>query len=236
MILKSNLNLIPFEFEHRPVRVVMQQGRPWFVVLDACRILGIRNSRDAFKRLHEDEKGVASTDTLGGNQALQICSEPGLYRLIFASRKAEAEAFKRWVFHEVLPAIARTGRYGGEAEAAQQVELARWELGRARARRRLTHLLQELEAEPEPGMDYASLSEWFAQQGWAPLTPSEKARLSHDVKKHCLAHGFGWVTRWGQGHLHPTRLWPVPVLVVAAARERARVALEQEALALEEAQ
>jgi prophage antirepressor-like protein len=40
-----------------------------------------------------------------------ILNEPGLYRLIFQSRKPEAERFKTWVFTEVLPQIRKTGRY-----------------------------------------------------------------------------------------------------------------------------
>jgi prophage antirepressor-like protein len=38
-------------------------------------------------------------------------NEPGLYCLILRSRKPEARAFKRWLTHEVIPAIRQTGRY-----------------------------------------------------------------------------------------------------------------------------
>lgn len=93
------------------VRVVMREGDPWFVAKDVCDCLGIVNSRDALSSLDADEKGVATADTLGGNQEMQTVSEAGLYLLIFRSRKPEAKDFKRWVTHEVLPSIRKTGQY-----------------------------------------------------------------------------------------------------------------------------
>ena len=93
------------------VRVVQVNGEPWFVAADVCRALEISNSRDAVARLDDDEKGVGSTDTLGGKQGMQIINEPGLYTLVLGSRKPEAKTFKRWVTHEVLPAIRKTGSY-----------------------------------------------------------------------------------------------------------------------------
>ena len=86
-------------------------GEPWFVAKDVCDILEISNSRDAVSKLDSDEKGVANTDTLGGAQQASIISEPGLYKLIMRSRKPEAKEFQRWVTHEVLPQIRKTGGY-----------------------------------------------------------------------------------------------------------------------------
>ena len=111
--------------EGREVRTLERDGEPWFVAKDVCDILDIENARDAIRNFPEDEKmtlkrgefsgmTVASTDGQnghGGAQFLNIVNEPGLYRLIFQSRKPEAEAFKRWVFHEVLPSIRRKGYY-----------------------------------------------------------------------------------------------------------------------------
>jgi len=103
---------LPLQFEGRQVRIVTDDaGIPWFVAADVCAALGVGNSRDAFARLDDDERGVVSTDTLGGRQSMAAVNEPGLYSLILSSRKTEAKRFKRWVTHEVLPAIRRTGRY-----------------------------------------------------------------------------------------------------------------------------
>ncbi|MBR3746027.1 MAG: Bro-N domain-containing protein [Selenomonadaceae bacterium] len=104
--------------EFGEIRVVMKDGEPHFVAADVCRILEIRNVSDALSRLDDDEKsiafipamGIGLTDTHGGQEML-IVNEPGLYRLIFASRKKEAKEFQRWVYHEVLPSIRKTGSY-----------------------------------------------------------------------------------------------------------------------------
>lgn len=61
--------------------------------------------------LDDDEKGVTTSDTLGGQQTLNIISLPGVFSLTFKSRKPEARRFTRWVTHEVLPQIMKTGRY-----------------------------------------------------------------------------------------------------------------------------
>lgn len=71
------------------VRTVVQGGEPWFVAVDVCEILEIANSRDALRRLDDDEKGVATNDTPGGKQQLSILNESGLYSLVMTSRKAD---------------------------------------------------------------------------------------------------------------------------------------------------
>ena len=100
-----------FVFGNKQVRVLEKNNEPWFVAKDVCDVLEIKNNRDAVNRLDEDEKDVASTDTLGGSQSLTVINEPGLYTLILGSRKVEAKAFKRWVTHEVIPSIRKHGAY-----------------------------------------------------------------------------------------------------------------------------
>lgn len=107
---QSNVKLFEKE-EFGKVRVVMQDEDPWFVAKDVCGCLEIGNSRDAVASLDDDEKGVGIIDTPGGKQEMSIVSEPGLYSLILRSRKPEAKAFKRWVTHEVIPSIRKTGAY-----------------------------------------------------------------------------------------------------------------------------
>ena len=93
------------------VRTVTLNGAPCFVAADICRALDIANSRDAVKRLDDDERGVVSTDTLGGVQEMTVVNESGLYSLVLGSRKPEAKQFKRWITHEVIPTIRKTGGY-----------------------------------------------------------------------------------------------------------------------------
>lgn len=93
------------------IRTVQQGEDILFVAADVCRALEIKNARDAINRLDDDEKGVVLTDTLGGKQKVNAVNEYGLYNLVLSSRKPEAKAFKRWITHEVLPSIRKTGSY-----------------------------------------------------------------------------------------------------------------------------
>ena len=88
---------------------IFVDGDPWFVAADVCRALEM--DRTQIRRLDDDEKGVCSIHTLGGNQGTSIVSESGLYSLVLGSRKPEAKAFKRWITHEVIPTIRKTGGY-----------------------------------------------------------------------------------------------------------------------------
>lgn len=93
------------------VRAIEVNGDPWFVAVDVCRALEIGNTSQALSRLDADEKGVISNDTPGGKQEMSIVNEPGLYTLVLGSRKDEAKGFKRWITHEVIPSIRKTGKY-----------------------------------------------------------------------------------------------------------------------------
>jgi prophage antirepressor-like protein len=111
--------LVAFTFESHNLRVTTgDDGEPWFVAADVCAALTVGNSRMALDRLDEDEKGVSSIDTLGGKQDMAVVNESGLYALILGSRKPEAKRFKRWVTHEVLPSIRKTGTYAVPSSVA----------------------------------------------------------------------------------------------------------------------
>jgi prophage antirepressor-like protein len=112
MTMVPDASLILFSYGAQNVRVQKDAtNEPWWVAADVCDILGLRNSRQALARLDPDEKGVILTDTPGGKQEVTGINEAGLYSLILRSRKPDAKAFKRWVTHEVLPTIRKTGKY-----------------------------------------------------------------------------------------------------------------------------
>jgi prophage antirepressor-like protein len=107
-------SLVPFDFEGRQIRIFTdEQAEPWFVAADVCSTLGIANVSQALSRLDADEKTLISNEggSASGPQSLNLINEPGLYTLVLGSRKPEAKRFKRWVTHEVLPSIHRSGSY-----------------------------------------------------------------------------------------------------------------------------
>ena len=88
-------------------------NEPWFVGKDVATALGYSNVRDALAK-HvdaEDKNTVAIRDGIQGNPNMTAINESGVYSLVFSSKLPTAKAFKRWVTHEVLPAIRKTGSY-----------------------------------------------------------------------------------------------------------------------------
>jgi prophage antirepressor-like protein len=101
-----------FKYQEHQVRTVIKDGEPWFVAKDVCDVLNHSNHKVAVTRLDEDEVSkVYLTDSLGRNQQTTIVNEAGLYSLILTSNKPEAKQFKRWITHEVIPTIRKTGGY-----------------------------------------------------------------------------------------------------------------------------
>lgn len=127
------------------VRTITCDGEPWFVAADVCRVLEHSNPTMAVKGLDDDEKRTLnlaqcktddrmtlnfadprSAGMRGGAQSIVIINEPGLYQLVIRSNKPEAKAFKRWITHEVIPAIRRTGGYiAGEANMTDEELLSK---------------------------------------------------------------------------------------------------------------
>lgn len=103
--------MLSFSFEGTQLRAFEHEDESWFVAQDVCAMLGLGNPTRALANLDDDEKGLTTSNTLGGLQELLIVSESGLYVLIFRSRKPAAKRIRKWVTQEVLPTIRKTGRY-----------------------------------------------------------------------------------------------------------------------------
>lgn len=111
-----------FSFEGRQIRALTIEGEPYFVGKDVAEVLGYSNSRKAIAdHVDSEDKGVTKCYTLGGTQQTTIINESGLYSLILASKLPTAKKFKRWVTHEVLPAIRKHGAYMTDQKAASIV-------------------------------------------------------------------------------------------------------------------
>lgn len=108
-----NNEIQQFDFKGASLRTLTDEaGEPWFVLKDCMSILDLGNPTETVKMFDEDEFSTTEViDSIGRRQQAYIISEPGLYRLVMRSRKPEAKEFQRWVTHEVLPQIRKTGGY-----------------------------------------------------------------------------------------------------------------------------
>lgn len=126
-------NLQIFVYSGEQLRTVQRDDGLWWVLRDVCRVLNIGNVTDTKKRLDPDEVDLTDLiDSMGRVQSTTIINEPGLYAVILRSDKPEAKAFKRWVTHDVLPSIRKTGAYGIPPERLAKLDEYQAKLDRNR--------------------------------------------------------------------------------------------------------
>ena len=104
------------------IRGGLINNEPYFALVDICKILAIKNVSDAKDRLKKD--GVVSSeviDSLGRKQNATLINEQNLYKIIFQSRKEEAEQFQDWVTGEVLPSIRKHGIYATDTTIEKMI-------------------------------------------------------------------------------------------------------------------
>jgi prophage antirepressor-like protein len=168
-----------FVFRGNEVRAQIENGEPWWVAADVCAVLELHPGR-ALARLDEDEKGMRSTHTPGGLQVLTYVNEPGLYALVLGSRKAQAKDFKRWITHEVIPSIRKTGGYSATPQPTAPALPQDYEealvhlLGKVRENKQLENRVKELEP---------------AAQSWTVLAAAEGDYSVADAAKFLSRDG-----------------------------------------------
>jgi prophage antirepressor-like protein len=114
-----------FEFQNQPVRIVMIDGDPWFVLADLCAVLDLTNPSVVAQRIDQAALSQAYISSGGQQRKVTVASEAGMYEVVFRSDKPEAVAFRRWITGEVLPQIRRTGSYGVDIERLTPLEYAK---------------------------------------------------------------------------------------------------------------
>lgn len=155
---KKQNGLITFDSpQFGKIRTLEINGEPWFVGKDVAISLGYSNTTRAIRvHVDSDDKGKTKMVSPGGEQQSTIINESGLYSLILSSKLPTAKAFKRWITHDVIPAIRKTGGYMTDALAqkvqADPDELQRFVRAFIKEKDRADKLEQEL-AEAQPKID-----------------------------------------------------------------------------------
>ena len=162
-------NLAQFFGEYNQVEIRWNEDPafPVWVAADIGKALELTNVRKTLTDFDEDEKGaVTISDTIGRSQEMAGVTESGLYRLIFKSRKAGAKAFQRWVFHEVLPQIRKTGSYS----VNQQPQLPEYEKA-VKVADSIAHIQETL-------IDQPRLAQFLTDQALNTYPASAKSKLT----------------------------------------------------------
>lgn len=94
------------------VRTMNINGEPWFVGKDVAGILGYADTNKAIAMHVDDEDKLNDKTSLSlGQRGGWLINESGLYSLILSSKLPTAKKFKRWITHDVIPAIRKHGAY-----------------------------------------------------------------------------------------------------------------------------
>jgi prophage antirepressor-like protein len=182
--MKQN-SLQVFQFESNEVRAFMKDSEIWWVAKDVCEVLGLVNITEALKALDPDELTSTMLKSGGQNREMKIINEPGLYSLILRSRKPQAKTFKRWVTHEVLPTIRKTGSFdtpsatANKSDSKDELSRRRLEVMEKNANWRTAKLLLDMVNKYEEKMSDDSISVFLIKSGEA-LTGAD---LSHCLPK-----------------------------------------------------
>lgn len=171
--MKNELKLFKSE-QFGKVRSLEQNGEVLFVAADVCRALGLTNPTMSVQQLDVDEKAKLNLGLSGGST--NCVNEYGLYNLVLASRKPEAKAFKRWITHEVIPAIRKTGKYMA-AKQTNELQQQRVEAMLLNAKSRQSKLWLTI-AEKTDLPEYKHICQQKAAEvlSGVPLLPMEEAK------------------------------------------------------------
>lgn len=174
-------NIISFNYDNKDIRTILIDQEHWFVAKDIALALGYNNTRDSIaSHVHDDDKGVAKIDTLGGMQQMTIINESGVYALIFGSKLESAKKFKHWVTSEVLPSIRKTGSYSNKPMTIdEQIQLI------AGGHIQVVKRVEKLEASTEKLESAVDKLEHDI-----PINRSQQKQL-HDIKRDIVIHHLG---------------------------------------------
>lgn len=185
-----------FRFGTHGLRALLIDGEPWFVGADVAAVLGYDRTSNMSRMLDDDEKGTHIVSTPGGDQEMLTISEPGLFAAVIRSRIPEAREFKRWVTHEVLPSIRRTGSYA--VPETREHLLARAVLEASEAIKEKDEHIAELTPRAEAWDELASADGDYEVADAAKIL----ARAGVETGRQRLfsqLHDLGWIYRGTQG-------------------------------------
>lgn len=202
----------PFEFEHNQVRALADGNEVMFIASDIAKILGYRDAANLTRTLDADEKGTHEVSTPhGGGQNMTVITESGLYRAILNRKAAyvkepEAQAsvkrFQRWVTHEVLPSIRRTGGYipTGDADNDEDIMARAVLIAQKTIERKNQQLkakdaqIRELEPKAKALDDFTNVPDTLLVRDAAKLLSNAGTPIGEKELREWLSQ-HGWIYR-----------------------------------------
>jgi prophage antirepressor-like protein len=200
-------NLTSFAFDSAQIRVIYQDGEPWFVLSDILNALQTSATRAEWKGAvieYFGDGGVIShpiLDSLGREQNVLLISEAAMTFVISRSRTEVGKKFTRWIHSEVIPSIRKTGKY--ELKPMSQLEII---AASAQALLEIERKQKEMEARLSViERDRAQAEEALSALPLAEESPQEiptRGKINMIVRTKCqrdaLTYHLAWSTLYQQ--------------------------------------
>lgn len=97
------------------VRTAGTPENPLFCLADVCNAVELTNPSSVKSRLDREDVQLVDLHALNcqmvGNSMATFINEAGFYDVLLFSTSPKVKPFRRWVTHEVLPSIRKTGQY-----------------------------------------------------------------------------------------------------------------------------
>ena len=184
-----------FAYNDHPVRTILIDGEPAFIALDVCSVLELTNVSMALAGLDEDEKGfITIADGTPGTPMKAYVTEAGMYSLVLRSRKPEAKMFKRWITHDVLPQVRRTGSYGAPAPSGPEL-MARALLEAAETIKAADQKVLELTPKAEAFDSFLSTAGDYSVNEAAKILARDHSIVTGEKRLRAQLEEWGWIYR-----------------------------------------
>ncbi len=200
-------DLEPWVYDAHTVRLITgDDGEPWFVLTDVCRILDLNNTSQVAERIHDPHKGYRDVDTPGGPQRMIVVDELGLSRAVFLSRKPEAERFQLWAlgklkdlrrhgvaFADDDAAGTRAAAYRGTLDIAALADALRDLLGVTALEATVSELADGPDTISEKDairMGWISVSAFAESRGMFDLDLGEQTKLGKMCREEAIRRGL----------------------------------------------
>lgn len=112
----NQIDKIHYDVLDADIRVIVKQDDQsiWFVASDIAKVLEYQDAKHLIRGLDDDEQSLQKVERLNGQGAVDttLITESGLYHVLLNAKTERAKPFRRWVTHDVLPQIRKTGCYG----------------------------------------------------------------------------------------------------------------------------
>jgi len=192
-------SLTPFSFDSREIRVVDQNGNPWFILRDLLEAMESKTTTTAAVESIKQGLGEVFVNdiplqTAGGMQQVIIVAESAATYLLSRSNTEKGRELNRFIHVEVLPSIHKTGSYSVNTEIDELETLGNMILALSAERKRIRLLeaesskINERLNQIETATDHFTIIGYMRYMKNKSIDLPTAAKLGGKMTRYCKEH------------------------------------------------